>query len=108
MAAQGGDFGAGPRGWPVALGAAALGLASLALLWPGIAAYDTVKQYEQALAGVYDDWHPPVMAWLWSRLLALHLDGTGPMLALQLALFWAGLGLLGAALARSGARRAAW
>jgi hypothetical protein len=85
-----------------------LGFASLLLLWPGIAAYDTVKQYEQALTGAYDDWHPPAMARLWSLLLMEHVGGTGPMLALQLTLYWAGLGLLGAALARSGARRAAW
>lgn len=53
---------------------------------------------------MYDDWHPPAMARLWS-LFGAH--GTGPMFALQLALFWAGLGGLAAALASVGRGRAA-
>jgi hypothetical protein len=85
-----------------------LAAATIALLWPGIAAFDTVRQYEEALQGSYDDWHPPIMAWLWSRLIALHLAGTGPMLVLQLGLYWLGLGLVALGLVRSGARRAGW
>ena len=44
----------------VALGAAV----SLALNWPGHLSYDSVLQLAQGRAGVYNHWHPPVMAWL--------------------------------------------
>jgi hypothetical protein len=75
-------------------------------MWPGIAAYDTIRQYEQALSGRYDDWHPPVMARLWALTLAAGARGTAPMLLIQLALYWLGFGLFAGALARIGARRA--
>lgn len=88
----------------VALSATALLVGSIALFWPGYATYDTVAQYGQVVSGVYDDWHPPAMARLWS-LFGAH--GTGPMFALQLALFWAGLGTLAMALASLERRRAA-
>ena len=115
MAAIKGE-GVGPRGseagrrrLSLILIGVALGLAigSALLLWPGIAVYDTVRQYEQAFGGEIDDWHPPVMARLWELLLALHIGGSGPLLLLQLGLYWGGIGLIAAALARTGARRAA-
>lgn len=91
----------------VAGGALLLFLASLAVFWPGIAMYDSVGQFGQALTGVYDDWHPPAMARLWAGLHAV-FGGTGePMLVLQMALYWSGLGLIAAALARSDRVRAA-
>jgi len=92
----------------IGIGAAALLLAalSLALLWPGVAEYDTVAQYAQVLAGQYDDWHPPAMARLWAVLHPL-ASGQGPMFALQMGLWWLGIGLTAAALAREGAPRAA-
>lgn len=79
----------------------------LLLFWPGVVTFDGVIQYRQALAGRYDDWHPPVMAALWHALLRLGLAGGGPMFALGVGLFWGGLGLHAAALARAGGRRAA-
>ena len=91
----------------VALLAAALLCAlMLAFWWPGVAMYDSVDQYGQALNGVYDDWHPPLMARLWSLLL-LAWPGQAPMFVLQALLYWLGLGLFAAALARDGAPRAA-
>ncbi len=98
------------RRLPLVLIAVALALAigSALLLWPGIAVYDTVRQYEQALHGSYDDWHPPIMARLWGLLLALHIDGGGPLLLLQLGFYWGGIGLIAAALAKTDARRAGW
>lgn len=92
--------------WP--LGAALLLLlASLALFWPGIVTYDGVRQYGQAVSGVYDDWHPPAMARLWAVVGAFG-PGAGPMLLIQLGSYWLGLGLLGGALARIGRPRAGW
>ncbi|MBV9929380.1 MAG: hypothetical protein JO013_00330 [Alphaproteobacteria bacterium] len=88
--------------------AAAAGFtASTALFWPGIALFDSVEQYRQAITGDVTDWHPPAMARLWG-LLAQVWPGTAPMLLLQLGLYWLGLGLLAAALARRERRLAAW
>ena len=92
--------------WPAGVAALLFGLC-VWQMWPGIAAYDTIKQYEQALSGRYDDWHPPIMARLWAVMLAAGARGTAPMLVLQLGLYWLGFGLFAGALARTGARRAA-
>ncbi|MEJ8629008.1 hypothetical protein P0F65_02215 [Sphingomonas sp. I4] len=62
---------------------------SLIIFAPGYVEYDSVGQYAQVLSGDYDDWHPPIMARLWS-LFAGH--GAGPMLAVQLGGWWLGLG----------------
>ncbi|QNA84026.1 hypothetical protein G4G27_08525 [Sphingomonas sp. So64.6b] len=61
--------------------------------WPGLMTWDAVRQYDQAISGAFDDWHPPVMEWLWRQLIPLHA-GPAPMLLLQLTLFWGGLALL--------------
>lgn len=87
--------------------AAGIWLALVLLTWPGIVTYDGMVQYGQALAGRYDDWHPPVMAVLWAFAVRAGLPGSGPVVAIQLAMLWAGLGLLSAALARTGMRLAA-
>ncbi len=92
----------------MAAAAAAAWALTLAVFWPGYALYDSVAQYRQALGGVYDDWHPPAMAHLWALFVAAGATGAGPMLVLQAGLYWLGLGLLAAALARGGRRRAAW
>ncbi|MBO9670987.1 MAG: hypothetical protein J7485_10755 [Sphingobium sp.] len=90
------------RHWPAGA-AAVLLLVSIVAAWPGAAMFDTVRQYSQVLAGSFDDWHPPVMARLWSLLHPL-ADGTGPLFMLQIAAYWLGLGTLAQAL---GGRRAA-
>lgn len=71
------------------LALAAAALTALAY-WPGLMTWDAVNQYGQAVAGRYNDWHPPAMAWVWRRLTALHA-GPAPMLLLQLGLWWGGL-----------------
>ena len=90
-----------PR-WVVGGAAASLLAATLGTFWPGVAMYDTVRQYDQVLSGHYDDWHPPAMARLWSLLAPLG-PGAAPMLAVQLAGYWLGLGTL--AMALIGVRR---
>lgn len=90
---------------PVIFAGAALLLciAALALFWPGVAMYDSVAQYDQVLSGEFEDWHPPIMARLWAVLHGVFgagpTDGAAPMLLLQMPLYWAGLGLIAAALA---------
>lgn len=91
----------------VALAAALLGLVMLACFWPGVAMYDSLNQYQQILSGSYDDWHPPAMARLWSLFHAAGWPGQAPMFLFQMLLYWAGLGLIAAALARQGSRIAA-
>jgi hypothetical protein len=92
---------------PFLAAALLLFVACLWQAWPGIAAYDTIKQYEQAVTGHYDDWHPPIMARLWALTLRAGASGTAPMLMIQIGLYWLGFGLFSGALARIGARRAA-
>ena len=96
-----------PRIWTVAGVTLMLLVGSLALFWPGIAMYDSVRQFAQALAGAYEDWHPPAMARTWSGLHAAVGGTSEPMFGLQMALYWAGFGLIAAALARLGRWRAA-
>jgi len=77
-----------------ALGAALIVLALGATLqarayWPGLMTWDAIRQYHEALAAQYDDWHPPAMDWLWGQLRAFH-HGPTPMLMLQLGLYWLG------------------
>jgi len=61
--------------------------------YPGFVSPDTIDQYNQALTGVYDDWHPPIMALLW-RCFTFVAKGTGPMLLFQLALLWTACAVL--------------
>jgi len=79
--------------------------AGLAFAWPGVALYDTIIQYGQVTSGRYDDWHPPIMARTWAGIEAVGLHGTGPLLALQLTLFWGGIALIASALAKARAPR---
>ena len=90
-----------PAGRGLVLAALALFLATLAIRWPGVAMYDSVSQYEQALSGSYGDWHPPIMARTWA-LLGLIWPGTAPFFVVQSGLWWGGLGLIANALARRG------
>jgi hypothetical protein len=91
----------------VPVGSAALCAVVLAFFWPGVAHFDTLMQYRQVLSGVYSDWHPPIMARLWSLFHALGWASQAPMFLVQTGMYWTGLCLLAAALARSGARIAA-
>lgn len=40
------------------------GVAVTAVNWPGHWSYDSVVQLDQGRSGLYNAWHPPVMAWL--------------------------------------------
>lgn len=73
--------------------------ATLAMRFPGVVMYDSVTQYEQAISGVYSDWHPPIMARTWALLNHLQV-GTEPFFLLQMLLWWGGIGALSTALGR--------
>src|SRR5437763_15477200 len=61
--------------------------------WPGVMIDDARWQYQQSVDNEYEDWHPPLMAWIWRRLMFV-MPGPAPMLLLQLLLYWAGIGLV--------------
>ena len=75
--------------------------------WPGMMTWDAIRQYGEALGGEIDDWHPPVMQWMWRRLIEVH-PGPAPMLLLQLALYWGGLAILAGVFWNKGKRRLGW
>ncbi len=77
----------------IALLAWGAGLSLSLSFWPGIMIWDSGRQYGQALSGQFDDWHPPLMEWIWRLLIPL-LPGPGLMLILQLGLYGFGLGFL--------------
>ncbi len=90
-----------------ALAALLLCLAMLALFWPGVAMFDSLNQYAQLRSGSYDDWHPPAMARFWALFHGAGWHGQAPMFLFQMLLYWTGLGLFAAVLARQGSRAAA-
>lgn len=78
---------------------ALLFLVQVAVFRWGVITPDTVAQYGQALSGQYEDWHPPVTAWIWRQLLHVQ-TGSAPFLMLDCALYWTGLGLVAEAFRR--------
>lgn len=79
--------------WAIPIGLIVAAIIQGAAYWPGIMTWDAINQYGQSTSGVFDDWHPPVMAWLWRRLIAV-APGPAPMFFTQLALYWTGYGLI--------------
>jgi hypothetical protein len=92
---------------PIAIIATLLCVANLVGWFPGEPTDDSNSQYAQAVARHFNDWHPPIMAWLWSgfRLLA---DGDGPMFSFHITCYWLSFGLIAVALGRDGRPLAAW
>jgi hypothetical protein len=86
--------------------AVTLAAVELLIFWPGVVTPDSLSQYGQALSGRYEDWHPPVMAFLW-RQLGWLAPGQAPFLVMDALLYWGGAGLLADALRRHGRPRSA-
>ena len=61
--------------------------------WPGIMIDDARWQYQQSVDNSYEDWHPPLMAWVWRQLMFIR-PGPAPMFVLQLVLLCSGLALV--------------
>jgi hypothetical protein len=59
----------------------------------GVITPDSVFQFGQALSGQYDDWHPPITAWLWRQIMAIH-SGSAGILFFQIGIYWVGTGLI--------------
>ncbi|MEO7732457.1 MAG: hypothetical protein ABIY55_15920 [Kofleriaceae bacterium] len=62
----------------------------VAYAWPGFMTWDSIVQLDQARSGQYGNWHPPIMARLWSVLDGI-VRGPALMLVLQTSLFVLGL-----------------
>jgi hypothetical protein len=85
----------------VALAVLAIGLVvSLAMNLPGHMSYDSVLQLAQGRSGVYNNWHPPVMAWLLGLFDAL-APGAALFVVFNSLLLYGALGVLVCAPART-------
>ena len=73
--------------------------------FPGWMSNDSIIQYREARAGVFNDWHPVLMAWWWRQLDRVY-QGPALFLFQNLLMYWGGLGLLANAIRRDAGRRA--
>jgi hypothetical protein len=64
--------------------------ASFLAFYPGFMSTDSIDQYKEALDLQFTDWHPPLMAALWSVVNTVKAGPAG-MLLLQLSLYWGAL-----------------
>lgn len=86
----------------------AVGFALIAAsYWPGVMIDDARWQYQQSVDNAFEDWHPPIMAWLWRQLMLWVAPGPAPMLVVQLLFYWAGFALIAAWASRRGRPRLA-
>ena len=65
-------------------------LVSLATFFPGFMSPDSLAQYRDSKTLIFNDWHPPIMSWLWS-IFNLIFDGPEGLLIFNLLLLWAAL-----------------
>lgn len=78
----------------VALAVLAVGaIVSLGLNLPGHMSYDSVLQLAQGRTGVYNNWHPPVMAWLLGVFDSV-VRGTGLFVVFDTLLLYGALAAL--------------
>lgn len=66
---------------------------SIAAFFPGFMTNDSFDQLAQARTGIFSDWAPPVMAFLW-RYVDMVIRGPFGMLFLQTLLWWSSLAII--------------
>lgn len=64
-------------------------IVNIILVYPGFMSWDAVDQLYQARTGEYLNWHPPIMAYIWSWI-DLVISGPFGMLLLIMLLVWIG------------------
>jgi hypothetical protein len=102
------QVGSQPRTPFVPLIVAALLCASqLALTFPGQLVFDSAQQLSEAMSQHYGDWHPPIMAVVWSHLIAITGD-RGSLLVLHQTLHWLGFGLIADGCYRANMVKRSW
>lgn len=67
-----------------------IGFCHVWLFWPGMLSPDSQGQYAMAIAGVYNDHHPPLMSFVWRYLDKIH-SGPGMMFLLHMSLLYGSL-----------------
>jgi hypothetical protein len=82
-------------------------VATLATFYPGFMSSDALDQFAQGMAGRYSDWHPPIMAALWSLYDRVWI-GPQPMLLFQLVFYWLAAGFMVASLPAATTRLMRW
>ncbi|MBI1761773.1 MAG: hypothetical protein HYR56_10095 [Acidobacteria bacterium] len=60
--------------------------------YPGYLSFDSIEQLNQARSGILNDWHPPLMSFIW-HFLDRVAPGPASMLLFHNLLFWSGLAL---------------
>ena len=85
----------GSSSWPkyrlMAFSFSVLGFAASCIaFFPGFMSSDSLTQYASSQSLSYIDWHPPVMAWVWS-ILNLIFPGPQGLLYLHLLTLWTAL-----------------
>lgn len=63
------------------------GLIFWAAFYPGFMSNDSINQFGMSKSMHFNDWHPPIMAWVWS-VAGFFSPGPSGMLALHIALVW--------------------
>lgn len=58
-----------------------------AAFYPGFMSYDSINQYGMSKSLHFNDWHPPIMSWVWS-ILGFFFPGPSGMLALHISILW--------------------
>lgn len=76
----------------VALAAFGL-LITLRAFFPGLITSDALDQYQQATSFNFNDWHPPIMGFIWA-ITNDWIPGAFGMLLLECLLYWGGLLLM--------------
>jgi hypothetical protein len=79
--------------WLPLAAALAGGLFTAAAFWPGFMSYDSIVQLIEARSGVYSDWHPPIMAFLWRQIDRV-VPGPQGFLLLDTAMIWGSFAIL--------------
>lgn len=60
--------------------------------YPGYLSFDSLEQLKQARSGMFTDWHPPLMSFIW-YLFDRIMPGPVGMLLFHNLMFWSGLAL---------------
>lgn len=63
------------------------------IFYPGYMDNDALDQFKQGVNGDFNDWHPPIMSWLWMQVNRVFSGALG-MLLMHVTLYWCGLGAL--------------
>jgi len=73
------------------LGYLSLLISCMVIFWvafyPGFMSSDSIAQFEVSKSLKFNDWHPPLMSWVWS-VMGFFFPGPSGMLALHIILVW--------------------